>query len=129
MDSNEVLTSILGSLKQKYNHLNQIYDATRELEKTRFDDEVTFSTLLKLRQNSMDNIDKLDDDIKKSMQALSSSLREKINELLFPSGKTVTLDNPLQTNIFDTAKSNIQLLKRIIDADERFNEAVHKQHK
>lgn len=127
MDTNEALTLLLSNLRQKYNHYNSIMTATRDLlDLSDGRDAESFGILLNIRGNSMSQVDKLDSQNKDIITKLPEQLKNKINECLWPSGVPITLDNPLQTEIFDTSKRNNQLLLRIIEADDQLTKVVKK---
>lgn len=125
MDTNEALTLLLSNLRQKYNHYNSLLSATRDLiDLSDGRDPDSFGITLRMRDNSMAQVDRLDAQNKEIISKLPKPLEQKIKECFWPSGTPITLDNPLQTDIFDTCKRNNQLLLRIIDADEKLNKRV-----
>ena len=124
MDSNSALMSVLSNLHEKYKLLSRIFEATKGLECISLDDELTIASFLNTRQTAMNSIDGLDKKNRELLNRLPAALKAKINSLIFPRGEPVTLDNKLQTDIFDTNKHCMLLLKRIVEADERFNKKV-----
>lgn len=124
MDTNQALTILLNNLRNKNKLLTTFMEATKELIKlSNGEDPDAFGALLNKRQQCMSQIDRFDAENKQIVQKLPRGLSEKIAEILHPVGN-VTLENPLQTNIFDTNTMNNQLLKRIIDADKELNKKV-----
>ena len=88
-----------------------------------------FGKLLDMRGDiiiEVDNIDQANFDI---ASHLPGSLREKIEGILMPkktySGETLTLDNPLETNIYDTNKRISNLLGKIVKLDAEINQKVN----
>lgn len=126
MDTNQALTLLLSNLRQKYNHYNSIMNFTRDLlELADGRDPESFGVILNMRENSMQQIDRIDEQNSEVIAKLPENLRGKVKECLRPSGAPITLDNPLQTNIFDTSKRNNQLLSRIIEADQQLNKRIN----
>ena len=126
MDSNDALNRILANLQNKYSLMNTIYSTTKEMKKSleeNFDDHI-FAELLGKRQSAMNTVDGLDMQNRQLIARLPQGLREKIGECLAPSGVTIVLDNPLQTNIFETSKRLFVLLRRTIEEDDELNRRV-----
>lgn len=125
MDTNQALTLLLSNLRQKYNQYNSIMNFTKDLlELADGRDPESFGIILNMRENSMQQIDRIDEQNSELISKLPEALRAKIKECMRPSGVPITLDNPLQTNIFDTSKRNNQLLSRIIEADQQLSKRV-----
>jgi len=128
MDTNEALTLLLSNLRQKFNHYNSIMNSTRDLlDLSDGRDPDSFGILLNMRENSMTQVDKLDNQNSEIVSKLPQPLAQKIKECLWPSGAPITLDNPLQTSIFDTSKRNNQFLGRIIDLNGQLTRRLDPQ--
>ncbi len=128
MDSITAMGKILDNLQKKFNLLNQILNLTKDMENAiKRKDEESLSLILNMRQKSMDLIDELDKENNIMTQKLPMPYKERVNEVFRPTGKTVRLENPLETNIFDTNKRNNMLLKRIIQLDEMVNNMLNKE--
>ncbi|MCL2539153.1 MAG: hypothetical protein FWE66_02330 [Oscillospiraceae bacterium] len=126
MDTNEALTALLSNLRQKFNHYNSIMNTTKDLlELSDGRDPDSFGILLNMRESSMAQVDKLDHINGEIVAKLPPSIAPKIKECLWPSGVPITLDNPLQTSIFDTSKRNNQLLLRIIELDSQLTKRIN----
>ena len=116
------LLSILSNLKKKYAQLNSFYEATRKLHTVFAEgEEAEVAGLLAQRQSAMSAIDALDAHNKALLKELTPALREKIGHCMKPSGVTITLDNPLHTNIYETSKKNFALTKRAAEADRELH--------
>ncbi len=127
MDSITAMGKILDNLQKKFNLLNQIMNLTKDMENAiKRKDEESLSLVLNMRQKSMDLIDELDKTNSVMTQKLPEPYKERIMEIFRPTGKTVRLENPLETNIFDTNKRNNMLLKRIVQLDEMVNNMYNK---
>lgn len=118
--SNTAMMNLLSNLQQKYTQLNLIYEATRKIGAMSGEiSEEMLAGELNKRQLAMNKIDQIDQQNKNIISRLPESLRQKMNECLSPSGRVISLDNPLQTNIFETNKKNFALLKRILEEDKK----------
>ena len=124
MDQNAALADILAGLQQKYREFNKLMDATREMEQVSFDDEASFSVLLQTRKNSMDNVDQIDEKIKKAFAELSEEAFARVTVLLSPDGEAGSAKTPLEEEIFNAGKQNMLLLRQIIDLDEKLSKAL-----
>lgn len=125
MDSITALNMMLKNLQKKYNHLNQIMNYTKDLESAiKRKDDMSLAMLLDMRQQCMDLIDMIDGKNLEILSKLPSPCKKRIGEIFNPSGDPIRLDNPLETNIFDTSKRNSDLLKRIISLDKAVNDKI-----
>lgn len=123
-------TQILQNLNTKYKYLDNIYNLTRDMEAVVISGDVrAFGKLLDMRGDliiMVDDIDQANFDI---ARRLPSPLRERIEGILMPkkdySGETMTLENPLETNIYDTNKRISTLLGKIIKLDQEINHKVN----
>lgn len=99
--------------------MDMILTITKELEKVvASGDETSLGIILETRQKEMDEIDQLDRDLKSIQGNMSPILQQKMNQILKPvSGEAIRLQNPLETNIFDTNKRIIKLVEKIINLD------------
>jgi len=113
------MNQILSILQKKYRRMDMILTITKELEQVvSTGDETSLGIILETRQNEMNGIDQLDHELKEIKENMPLPLQQKINQMLNPaSGETVRLENPLETNIFDTNKRIIRLVGKIIDLD------------
>lgn len=128
MDSITALNKILKNLQKKYDHLNQIMNYTRDLEATiKRRDEDSLGLVLEMRQQCMNLIDVIDEENHELLSRLPSPYKERIGEVFKPSGQPIRLENPLETNIFDTSKRNNALLQRIVQLDETVNKMINKK--
>lgn len=129
MDSTmTVLQGILNNLRKKYNLVNNILNLTKDLERVlNSGDEEMFGFTLSMRQNVMNLVDKVDAENRKSVERLSEPLRGKVKQMLNPAGETLHLDNPLETDIFDTNQQILSLIKRIVSTDDTIQKKLNRQ--
>lgn len=130
MDSFAATNKILDNLKVKYRHMDNIMNLTKDMEQAMIsNDAVTFGALLDMRGNVMEAVDKLDSDNKEIVSHLPSPLRERIAGIIMPKkeAEQLTLDNPLETNIYDTNKRISAQLAKIIKLDTSINQKVSRQ--
>jgi len=107
--------------------MENLMSLTKEMEKViSVNDLESLSMVLNMRQEAMDRVDKINKEIDKTVSSLEPPYRDKIKQLLHQTGQPVQLDNPLETNIFDTNKITLQLLKKIVDLDQAVNDRIHK---
>ncbi|WP_027399717.1 hypothetical protein [Anaerovorax odorimutans] len=127
-NSNTALNKILSNLQVKYNHYNNLFNLTKQLEEVfKMNDEVSIAATLNMRQKVMLIVDKLDAENRLIVSKLPKAIKERMTEVLFPKGDPVRLENALETNIFDTNKRNLTLLKKIIDLDDKVNKIINKR--
>lgn len=125
--TNTTLMSILNNLQEKYTQMTVFYNAT----KTLFTlvgpqiNEEALSAEINKRQQAMDAITRLDTQNRTLLSRLPAPLKDKIGECLTPSGKVLSLDNPLQTNIYETGKSILNLIKRTAEEDRKLNRKMN----
>ena len=112
--SMEILNQILHNLRGKYDRINQLHNLTKEMEKAlSYNDSASFGTLLDMRKKQMDAIDELDRQNRKLIAQLPEALQSRVKKILAPKGEPLRLDNPLETNIFDTNRRGILLLQKV----------------
>lgn len=129
MDSFTATNKILENLKVKYRHLDSIMNLTKEMEKAMLaDDTGAFGRILDMRGDMMILADKVDQENREIVLHLPEPLRQRMETIIMPKkeykGETMTLDNPLETNIYDTNKMISNLLAKIIKLDAEINEKV-----
>lgn len=134
MDDNmAVMMKILDNLREKYKYYNEIYNLTKELEKViQMNDEYSLASVLDMRERVMVKVDALDMENFKFIDQLPVPLEKKVRGILYPKEKskeTLKLDNPLETDLFDTNKSNIALLNRTITLDKKLNAQMNNRPK
>jgi hypothetical protein len=82
-------------------------------------DPESLGAVLSMRQRTMDMIDDLNLEVAKILANMDNPYKDKTKLILSPTGDaTLTLNNPLETNIFDTNKRILMLLQRIINLDD-----------
>lgn len=132
MDSFNATNKILDNLKKKYKYLDSIFTCTKDMQKAfERQDAVSFERLLDMRGDAMMLASKLDDDNLVIIEKLPAPLAEKMRAILFPKKfgaanvESLKLDNPLQTNIYDTNKQIGQLLVKIVKLDAEVSAKVN----
>lgn len=134
MDSFTATNKILQNLKKKYRHIDNIMNLTKDMERAMMaNDSISFGTILDMRGDVMILVDKLDQENKEIARRLPTPIKERISAIIMPkrevAGETVALDNPLETNIYDTSRRIVGLLSKIIKLDTEINKKIngHKQ--
>ena len=132
MDSFNATNKILDNLKKKYKYLDSIFTCTKDMQKAfERQDAGSFERLLDMRGDAMMLASKLDDDNLLIIEKLPAPLAEKMRAILFPKKfgaanvESLKLDNPLQTNIYDTNKQIGQLLVKIVKLDAEVSAKVN----
>lgn len=129
MDSFTATTKILENLNKKYKHLDNMMNLTKDLERAMMaDDSVSFGRVLDMRGDVILLVDELDLENREIVSRLPEGLRERLSAMIMPkktqSGESLTLDNPLETNIYDTNRRIGMLLSKIIKLDQEINQRV-----
>lgn len=132
MDSFNATNKILDNLKKKYKYLDSIFTCTKDMQKAfERQDAVSFERLLDMRGDAMMLASKLDEENLLIIEKLPAPLAEKMRAILFPKKfgaanvESLKLDNPLQTNIYDTNKQIGQLLVKIVKLDAEVSAKVN----
>ncbi len=132
MDSFNATNKILDNLKKKYKYLDSIFTCTKDMQKAfELQDAVSFERLLDMRGDAMMLASKLDEENLLIIEKLPAPLAEKMRAILFPKKfgaanvESLKLDNPLQTNIYDTNKQIGQLLVKIVKLDAEVSAKVN----
>ncbi|MBE6033224.1 hypothetical protein [Aminipila sp.] len=132
MDSFTATNKILENLNKKYRHIDNIMNLTKDLERAMMaNDSISFGSILDMRGDMMILVDKLDEENRKLVSHLPNPLKERMASIIMPkknsAGESVTLDNPLETNIYDTNKRIAALLSKIVKLDNEINQKIKKQ--
>lgn len=134
MDSFTATNKILENLKKKYRYIDNIMNLTKDMERAMMaNDSISFGSILDMRGDAMILVDKLDQENKEIARRLPTPIKERILAIIMPkrgvTGETVALDNPLETNIYDTNRRIVGLLSKIIKLDTEINQKIngHKQ--
>lgn len=115
----EILNQILSNLRVRYDKINQLMNLTKELDAaSKGEDPVSFGMILDMRQKVMDFVDELDKENNRLIARLPDHSQKKIKTLLAPSGEPVRLENPLESDIFDTNKRTLLLVQRVAALDD-----------
>jgi hypothetical protein len=127
LDSFTATNKILENLKVKYRYLDNIMNLTKDMEKAILsNDAVSLGAILDMRGNVMAVVDKLDAENKDIVSHLPSPVKERMESVIVPQKEVgpITLDNPLETNIYDTNKRIGTLLSKIIKLDSELNKRL-----
>lgn len=126
MDGMNGMNLILVDLQKKYRRMDMILTFTKELEQIiASGDETSLRLVLEMRQKEMDVIDQLDREIQNRLSMMSPVLKAKMRKILKPtSGNSIKLENPLETNIFDTNKRILKLVGRIVNLDTTIHDKI-----
>nr|WP_315024768.1 hypothetical protein [uncultured Aminipila sp.] len=132
MDSFTATNKILENLKIKYRHIDNIMNLTKDMERAMMaNDSISFGSTLDMRGDVMILVDKLDEENREIVSRLPGPLKERISAIIMPkreaAGESLTLDNPLETNIYDTNKRIAALLSKIIKLDSDINQKIKGQ--
>ncbi|QAT42041.1 hypothetical protein [Aminipila luticellarii] len=132
MDSFTATNKILENLKLKYRYMDNIMNLTKDMERAMMaDDSASFGSILDMRGDIMITVDELNQENREIISHLPDSLREKFSAIILPekgqAGDSMTLDNPLETNIYDTNKRIAVLLSKIIKLDNEINQKIKGQ--
>lgn len=123
----DALNKILSNLKVKYNFYNNLFNLTKQMEDIiALNDQYSLSAILEMRENVMSLVDKLDAENKSIIAKLPVSMKDRIYNILFSKGDSIRVENPLETNLFDTNKQNQILLNKIIVLDQKINKKVNR---
>ena len=132
MDTFNATNKILDNLKKKYKYLDSIFTCTKDMQKAfERQDAGSFERLLDMRGDAMMLASKLDEENLLIIEKLPAPLAEKMRAILFPKKfaaanvESLKLDNPLQTNIYDTNKQIGQLLVKIVKLDAEVSAKVN----
>lgn len=111
--------------------MDNIMNLTKELEKAMMaNDSVSFSSVLDMRGDVMILVDKIDQENQQIVNRLPSPIKERMAAIILPKNngnrETLVLDNPLETNIYDTNKRILALLTKIINLDTEINQRIKK---
>ncbi len=131
MDTFSATNEILKNLQAIYKYTDDIMHLTKDMENAMItDDDAMFGRLLDMRGDVMIKVDSIKVENKKIIAKMPEPLKSKILGIVEPKGKqvasTVKLDNPLETNIFDTQKSTMDLLKKVIALDNSIKNRIRK---
>lgn len=133
MDSFTACNEILKNLQSKYRHIDNIMNLTKDLERAMMTgDAESFGTILEMRGDAMVLADKLDKSNREIWGRLPEPLKTRIGGILYPKqmgagGAAMTLDNPLETNIYDTNKRIGNLLSKVVKLDTEISNKVQGQ--
>ncbi len=123
------MNQILSILQKKYRRMDMILTITKEVEQIVLSgDEASLGIILDTRQNEMNGIDQLDRELNREKEKMPPILRQKVDQMLRPTpGETVRLENPLETNIFDTNKRITRLVEKIIVLDKAIRDRMERK--
>ncbi len=120
-------SQILKNLQIIYQYMNEIMNLTKDMENAmNTEDDVMFGKFLDRRGDFMVEVDILKQENKKIINRFPNDLKEKMLSIIEPKNNvaTIKLDNPLETNLYDTNKRIMTLLKRIINLDKSIQKRI-----
>ncbi len=122
-----VQKQILTNLNQKYMQLDSFLSSTKILKSAiERKDHYVIKTSIDMRDRTImtvDNIDKKNGDL---ISTLPNELRTRISSILSPKGgETLRLENPLETNLFDTSRRVYTLIGKIAELDKEVTAMMH----
>lgn len=119
MEEKELLQQITILVQKRYNGLNEIETVTNQLQDAlHYNDVVTIRMLIRMRQQTMDEIDRFDRQRKELMEQLTPEQRE---ELKHGEPQHFVENGALVQKIAEIQQKSQALLKRLIAQDERVN--------
>ncbi len=119
MEEKELLQQIAVLAQKRYNGLNEIENVTNQLQDAlHYNDVVTIRMLIRMRQQTMDEIDHFDRQRKELMEQLTPEQRE---ELKHGEAQHFAEGGAFVQKIAEIQQKSQALLKRLIAQDERVN--------
>ena len=119
MEEKELLQQIAVLAQKRYNGLNEIENVTNQLQDAlHYNDVVTIRMLIRMRQQTMDEIDHFDRQRKELMELLTPEQRE---ELKHGEAQHFAEGGVFVQKIAEIQQKSQALLKRLIAQDERVN--------
>ena len=119
------MEQILSILREKNKQMDNLMVFTKEMENAiEANDLETLGTVLSIRQESMDKVDRLPDELRGIIEAASQPFRERVKELLEPADERIDFGDPLETAISDTNRLVFMMLKKIMALDEAINKKM-----
>ena len=121
MEEKELLQQIAVLAQKRYNGLNEIENVTNQLQDAlHYNDVVTIRMLIRMRQQTMDEIDHFDRQRKELMEQLTPEQREELKHGE-PRHFAESGAGTLVQKIAEIQQKSQALLKRLIAQDERVN--------
>ena len=121
MEEKELLQQIAVLAQKRYNGLNEIENVTNQLQDAlHYNDVVTIRMLIRMRQQTMDEIDHFDRQRKELMEQLTPEQREELKHGE-PQHFAESGAGTLVQKIAEIQQKSQALLKRLIAQDERVN--------
>lgn len=120
MEEKEILQEIAVHLQKKYNGFNEIDTITKQLQDALgYDDIVTIRMLIRMRQQEMETIDRVDVRLKALLAQLTEEQKKalKDGDCLHFSGENAAMVQ----KIAEIQKKNKRLLEKLIEQDKRVN--------
>jgi len=119
------MEQILVLLKEKHKQIDNLMTLTKEMEKViDRNDLESLGAVLSMRQDSMDRVDKLNDEVREKINGMDQPSQERVIKLLRRAEEPIAFDGSLETEIFETNRMTMSLLQRIIELDEAINKKV-----
>ncbi len=122
----EATNKILENLKMKYKYVDNIFTLTKNMEQAVMSNDIySFGKYIDMRGDIIMKIDSIDKENRGIAEKLPEPVKTRILSIIMPKKKVSTevkLDNPLETNIYDTNKRIANLLGKILKIDEEINE-------
>ena len=123
MEEKEILQEIIGYLQKRYIGFNEIYTITNQLQEAiGYDDVVTMRMLIRMRQQEMESMDKLNLQLQACLAQLTEEQKKAIkngNQHCFLQENAAMLQR-----IMELQEKNRHLLERLIEQDERVNRKI-----
>lgn len=120
MEEKEILQEITGYLQKRYIGFNEIYTITEQLQEAiSYEDIVTLRMLIRMRQQEMESMDKLN----LQMQACLAQLTEEQKKALKEgNGLCFLAENAaMLQRIMELQEKNKRFLERLVEQDKRVN--------
>ena len=105
--------------------MDALMSFTKEMEKiVDMNDPEGLGAILNMRQGTMDRIDSLNKEISRILSGMEPEEKNKVKRLLESKGEPVELDGELESEIFNTNRTTLALLAKIVELDNAINKKV-----
>lgn len=118
-DTAETMAAILGNLRKKYHHMNQLMEQTKQLDMAaKMNDAVSFEMALDMRWKTMIVVDKLDAENREQLNQLPELEQMQVRRLMRPRGETLEPEGEQQTDIYNVQRQILSVVEKVITLDD-----------
>ena len=119
------LDMLLSGLMDRHRQMDNLMALTKEMGSViEMNDLDSLGAVLSMRQKTMEKVDDIHMMVVKTIKRMDPMQRDKLKLIMKQEIEAGSLDDPVETGIFNTNRTTLLLLQSIIELDDAINKRI-----